>query len=794
MTAKELGCLTVSYRKWGGNMRKISGLTLHNLKKDRGQYISFGIIILLTAFILNLALVLLFQVDKAYDKRFSELNTSNINFCIPKTQDINTLSNECGNVDGVGNLESREGLFTDATIKDFRGTDFSINTVFYNIDDTRKLNKFEIKEESNDKFSPSVYVPLYVAQFGEFSIGDKITYQIDGKDYTFYIAGILEEMQYGNAGNAVLGAYLPNETYQSFAGEIEECKVTEYSLVTEDGVVIEDVKNKINSLFSKNNISLLFILDSDKCKQVRTMVCSLLIIVLIAFSFVVFLVSILLCKFRIQNTIEEEIINMGVLKAVGYTGNMIICATVIPYVIVSIVTALLGVSVSYFLLPVLAQVLALQSGFSFALKFDIATLCLTLLILTGMTLLFSYFASKRIKKLQPINAIRGNGESRHGRKNYFPLDKAAGNLQINLILKQVALSAKQNVLLFIVSFFLTVLLAFAGTLFYNAVIKPENFTSTLSEETPEIILQVKSENIQRLKNDLRKDPQIERVLEYFTDTVNTPNGSMKAFVCEDFSFVANDLCYDGRNPETDNEIAVGSALADEYSIGDKIEVEYEECSYTYDIVGFIQSVNFQGEICELTRNGYLNINSEYSSQYLYLYLKNVDEAEKVIEAIQNKYADDIFESVNSYKTTKISQEMYSSIVVIIVTAVFILSALIVLLILYIIIKSLIVRRKQELGIYKAMGYSNMQLIIQIAGSFLPVSFIAILLSILSGLWYIPAINQVIFQMVGAMKNNFEVPLIFLISVGLLQISVNFIISICLSWPIKKISVYSLIKE
>ena len=64
---------------------------------------------------------------------------------------------------------------------------------------------------------------------------------------------------------------------------------------------------------------------------------------------------------------------------------------------------------------------------------------------------------------------------------------------------------KQNALLFLVSFVLTVLVAFSGTLFYNAVIKPENFMSTLSEETPDIIFVTKAADLEQLTDDLRTD-------------------------------------------------------------------------------------------------------------------------------------------------------------------------------------------------------------------------------------------------------------------------------------------------
>ena len=111
-----------------------------------------------------------------------------------------------------------------------------------------------------------------------------------------------------------------------------------------------------------------------------------------------------------------------------------------------------------------------------------------------------------------------------------------------------------------------------------------------------------------------------------------------------------------------------------------------------------------------------------------------------------------------------------------------------------IIKSLIIKRKQELGIYKAIGYSNTQLILQIAGSFLPVSAAAVLISAVAGVWYMPVINRALFQMIGAMKNNLEVSFTFLLLFAFAQIVLDFVISVCLALPIRRISAYSLIRE
>ncbi len=158
---------------------------MYNLKKDKGSYVSFGIVVLITAIMLNLAFVLMFQVDKAYDKKLDELNTASINVTVPKLQNIDTLMNDIKALDGVADVECREAVFTEAVVKDFRATDFSMNTLFYNIDNSRNMNKLDIKEEKTEMAENSIYLPLYVASFGEFGLDDEIVYEIGDAKHTW---------------------------------------------------------------------------------------------------------------------------------------------------------------------------------------------------------------------------------------------------------------------------------------------------------------------------------------------------------------------------------------------------------------------------------------------------------------------------------------------------------------------------------------------------------------------------------------------------------------------------------
>ena len=772
----------------------IQSQLFYNLKKDKGSYISFGIVILITAIMLNLALVLVFQVDRAYDNKFEALDTATINVCIPQIQDTDTLKDDIKALESVSEVECREAVFLEAVVKDFRGTDFSMNTVFYNKDESRDMNKLDIKEESAESTKESIYLPLYVASFGEFGLDDEIIYEIGDKKHTFLVSGVLEEMQYGNYGKGLMGAYLPKSVYEEFASEYEEHMVTEYSIIANDNTEINALNNEISSLLEEKSITMLTSCDKASTKDTRTMVCNLLILVLLAFALVILLVSVFLCKFRISNSIEEDMVNMGVLKALGYTGNMIIGSVVLPYLMVTLVASLFGVIASYGILPSLSELLTLQAGFSFRLLFDIKGFICVETILVFIVTVFTYTAAKRIRKLQPINAIRGNSEGKAIKKNYFPLEETHGNTKLLLVLKQMFSNGKQNALLFGVSFVLTILIAFASTLFYNVIVEPNNFISTLSEEMPEIVIYPKEQHEATIVSDLQSNSDIKTVLKYTMGTVNIDDVPVTVFACEDFSKVSNDLCYLGENPDEKNEIALGSSFEGKYKLGEQIEIQNGDISCSYEITGFVQSVNYQGNVCELSMEGYAALNSESIVPSLYVYLQDGTDVESLIADIEEQHGDMISNQVNYQKMTETTQEMYAGITSIIVIVIFVLTILIALFVLYIVIKTLLVQRKQELGIYKAIGYSNWQLMVQVMGSFLPSSALAVLLSSGLGLVYVPQMNQFIFQTIGAMKNNMEVSFTFLMIFALIQIVVNFIISISLTKPIKKISAYALIKE
>lgn len=733
------------------------------MNKAKGQYISFGVFICLTAFIINIALVLAFQTFNAYDSLFDKLGTADINFIIPQIQDNKDLLTEVEGIDGVSFVEKHGGVYIPVTVREFAGSDFDMNTVFYNLDEERTLNLLDVTEHS-EKSEVSVYIPMYMKELGGFIEGGSIAYSIDGKEHTYDIGGTVLEMQYGNYGTGLIGGYFPGAVYEDFAHEYSDHVIVEYSLKTAGTADLSEIKNTISEMLREKGIALLNINDRDTSKQTRTMVCTLLIVIFLALASIILIVSIFLSNFRIRSAIEDELAQMGVLKAIGYTSHLIIASAVMPYILVGIASTVIGIALSYALLPFVAGILAIQSGFSYTPHFDIMALLIVILTLTFTISLFSYISAGKIHRLEPINAIRG-----------IKGDESAG----------------QNILLFIVSFGIMVLLSFAGTFLYNVNVKPDNFMNTLSEELPSVIFTAEDEKMTELKELLENDSRVRLFMEYASVPVSYEDGSLTAFVCENFSKVTNDICYEGHSPVKENEIAVGNAISDKFPIGSEIQLTAYNKSADYIVTGYIQSVNNAGSVCQLTSEGYEKIGETTNSVNVYLYDKNAGE---FINEYEENHDAVIQSSVNFEQMSENGRMMYTGIVSVIVMILFVISVLMVLIVMYVIINGVISRRRQEFGIYKAIGYTNRQLTVKTALGFIPVVAVASIISAIAGLWYLPAINNIIFSLIGAVKNHFEVSVWILIVFAIVFTAVAFVISILLSAPIKKITAYSLLKE
>lgn len=765
-------------------------LALHQWRRNKGSFLGFGAIILIAACMLGSALTLLCTVGPRYTALADELHTADVDIVVPRTAATADVRDVIDRTTGVAAVEPHDVLLMDAQIHDFRGTDFAIRTMITDADAPRTLNQTRVLATAAG--SGDLTIAQYTAQFGQFAPGERIELRIGGHDESFRIAGVVEEMEFGNAGSQILAFSAPAARFARLERAYPQARMTEYAVSVSAGADPRAVRSRLERALAQAGTPVA--IDASSVRATRMMVSRLIILILVVFAVLVTVVILALCTFHIRNIVETDRTDMGVLKALGYTGQMISHAMMAPYLLVCVGATLAGLALSTLATPAIGSLIALQAGFTFHAQADARAWLITIAALAGVTLLFAWIGVRSLRALQPIEAIRGIS-ARSQRHTVRPLNRMPGNVRTAISLQQAAASPSRNLLVGCMAFLMTLIVSFAAVLTYNATVTPDNLYNTLSAETPQVVATpVQGETTEAMQR-IRAIPGVQNVIAYTTARVGIDGTQMPAFVSDDFDATRNDIRYEGNHPATAHEIAMGSALADAHPIGSKVTVSHGGTALRYTVVGYIQSVNDGGTVCELTNAGYTRLDPDFahSPHTLYVYCDGADTA-RVIRAIESTCGDLVTHTTDMEHMRETSQQMYGSIMSAVSLAMLILAIGLTSLVLMIVVRSTIVRERRRFGILKALGYTSGQLMRQIAAALMPATAAgAVLGALVAGMAARP-VTDALFATVGVMRSQFDHPALLPIAAALALTAVQGAFALGFATPIRTISPYQLITE
>lgn len=546
-------------------MKKAITISKYFFKKNLRDIVSFSIILLIATILFSSSIIINRNVSKDYDNEFNKLNTASTFFTIPSAEYEDSFLEDIKNINGIKDAEVQNGIMLNVPV-DMDGQKQDQNQIFYNISDNSRINKREIIEETSDNVNFGIYLSNYTFIHSGLAIKDSYKFDIDNVNYDFTIKGVVNEMQYGNYTSSTIGEYLETDAYNYLLENSKDKEVSTISVKAENSY---SAYNDVSKYLSQKNINVISKNYEEQAKNQRLAISNILVLVLIVFSGCMLIISLFVSKFKIEQTTQEEMANMGALEALGYTSTEIILSNIFPYIISGLLFTLLGIVISYSALPLLSKIIEMQSGFKWKARVDLVSNAIVLFINLSLIIIFTLIASLKIKKLNPINAIRGYS-SKENSKNYFEIEKSSfNNIHLILMLKNFVNTKKQNMLLGIVLFFITIISSFIGILFYNINMNPINFINTLVEEHPSVIVEADKD----LRYEIKSENNVKNAIYYDENaTLNYKDNSYKTFVAENFEVLSNDLCYEGANPKNSNEVGVGSKIKETYNIkiGDNI--------------------------------------------------------------------------------------------------------------------------------------------------------------------------------------------------------------------------------
>ncbi len=788
-------------------MNKALLLTKSNLRKNRGTSVGLFLLMLITTCLTGISLLIFLDCYPSVSREAVRLNGGDGYLSIS------------GNIEGFTDEKIKE-LLEDDTDRYYTYHDLKLSNhpvkfgngevvISLDISDdsafTRPMNTFEVITEDTSITENYIYLPYQFNTAGGFNTGDVFEIENSGKKYSYTVRGFTNVVYGGCNNTALFALVIDNVSYKELWDETHD----EYENINiiydlKDGVKNGEFRIKsFNELLKVNPFAVTEGYDIDGVISNRTFI-GLIIAVsfLVATSLIIAAVAMMLAN-SISNYIKENMKTLGALKAIGYTGKDIKASLVIWFLIIAALASIIGIVLSYLVMPVFASIIIGQMGVPYSITFNLLATLIPVGFVVLFTLLVTVICANKVSKIQPIVALREGVESHNFRKNHVPLSKSILSVIASLAMKTFFGNMKQNVITFFVLGFM-VFCCVISLLLYENFSRHPKLDILATEICAGVVTsdqEAREEVLEYLENrsDIKNIREIINMNVYYDD-----QESLFCYIVKDLSKMNNTtLCYKGRLPEYDNEIAVSGSFAKAYGfeIGDEIKIDYGDNAFNYLITGFIQTANNQGREAIFSYKAADHIMDIDSIPGWYWFDltnesedvdENIDEVNRILEECEDKYGIPIVSTMNFYKMIGGAMTTFQGISLMMLIVMCSISVVVIALILFLLIKSLVYHKRKDYGIYKALGYTSGSLMLQTAMSFMPsVIASAIVFSIVSYNMANPYIS-LFMRSFGLMKCDFAIPVPGVIAIAAGLTVVSFFLALMQTRRIRKIEAYNML--
>jgi len=773
-------------------MRKSFLVVCSNIRKSKGQTVAIIVLILLGAMMLNLWLMLSMDYKANFDRWHDKLNAEHVTLAVgsdsAETREFLTKMLENDSRTAGYRLDSclsMTGTFP------YNGGEMNGWFVFLKKDValSRSVGRAEIVEEGG--LESGVYLPM-LYKSDDIKVGKNIEITVGSHTVEYTVCGFFNNVMMGSHNCTLTEIMLTEDKYNELMklGYAPKATLCSVRMHDKSGSLLfeSDLKTAVSSAKLVYNIMLSNCYDIVvQSRYISQAICSAVVSVM---ALLVLLIALVVISSNIVNYIQVNIKNLGVLKAVGYTSKQLICALLLQFSGLTFLSAAVGAGLSYLLFPSVNTMMIAQTGIPYEMCFLPLPFVISLLILCGTVAAAVWLAARRMKKIEPITAIRSGVRTHNFKRNNVPLEQTRTPLNFALALKTTLSGARHNVTVCITMLVLSLVVVFSGLMIENVIADFTPFLNLIVGETADSCINVNSGAEDGLLQTLADDARVEKAYLYNSINVSHVGGAeLMLTLCDDFSRVNNpDVIYKGRFPKYDNEIAIGTLYAEEngFEIGNEIEITGSGSKKKYLICGFTQLSNYLGRDCLMTRQGYEELGKLDMLSY-YINLTDGTDIDAFNEEMKDKFGESANAFINIQSTVESAGSVYISLMTIIVIAIFVLSAIIITFVLYLLVRTMLNNKKRDYGIMKSLGFTTRQLILQTALSFMPsVVFSTVLGLALSALTIDPLLS-VFLRGIGIVKCTYAVPVGFTTAAGAVLIGFTFMTACLLSLRIKKIT-------
>lgn len=755
--------------------KRIILLIKSNIRKSKKTSVAFMLLVLLVAMLLHTGS----QFTKGFNQLFLEksIDTNSADFAATLPYDFcknyqSELKEFLKEKEKIENIEFTDAfLLKNADICNDSKENINGTWTFRNVDRQEKVSNVKIVERIEETPINAIYIPYVCKTFFGYELGDTISIWFKENEETFIIAGFTEDVLFGS--RSYLAFDLPQEKFYELQRKVGAQNKATIVMIkgTED---VEELSDAFTKFVAERGDNLEFYSNTDKiyAKESRTSNISVYMIIIKIASYIGMFASFSIIGFHMRNTLEKDAKEIGVLKAIGYTGGILVSSYVIQFLILGLVGAFIGIAGSVIIFPMLVSNIAADIGFQWGFTLLGSFVLRDVFVMLSVIGIVTLILSMKIFKLRPVEAFQDRNISLHNRKNKVTIERVPFSIDIAIVLKMLSYEKVKGIFIILIVMIAMCVSGFSVVLYARLVKDEKGLLQITGAEVYSVNVQPANlEEIQTIVDEI-KDTQVQNVItaiEPGTSKLLCEDNVYAALtVYSDYDLLKNPSIYEGRYPKHENEVAISGNVSQALNkkIGDTIKVaqifQNEKREEEYLIVGLTQGTYTGGMDIFFTMKGLLKIEPTAQWQSIHIYLQDSICIDKYCDNIKAKFGNRLT-YVENYESIFYSQfnPIVNSVASIVGVIQFIM-LLIVVVMGFFVTNSVLLTRKTDFGIMKALGYTTNQMIKQLALTFMVYIAEGSMLSTIVLYFFSDFFVEKLFATMGVHRINFQIPFVWLL--------------------------------
>lgn len=650
--------------------------------------------------------------------------------------------------------------------------------------------------KQGDLKKDEVYVPISAIALYETQIGDTLRLQIGSRIQEYRIKGFYEDPIMGSTVMGMKSFLVSDAAYQAIAKEVNEHP--------QENVIVSGMLHIVQAASSELSIAefqKLINEESSYREEIsytysKEAIMGFMMVLqniysgfLLLFVVVLLVVAMLVLGHSISSSIEQDYVNMGILKAVGFTQKDLRSLQITQYVLAIVIGMLIGLPLSLFVVNIVNQITLTSTGLLIPSTMPFALCLVALGIILILLVSFILFKTRRISSITPIKAIRGGKEDVYF-KSRVTLPIYQKGLSVFLAIRQLSSSKKQYISACLVSALLVFFLSLMGRMSAWMGEDGQGLKDAFASASYDIGI---------LCNDEQTHQEAERLINSYTPITESFYFRNMTGQLNHTDYIMNVISeperyhiLQGRTARYDNEIVITEIVAKEQgiAIGDSVTVGYGGKEAEYIITGINQSANDMGANFSMAQSGYHRLANGKDRFYTYYVLEDHAKVSEISKALTDTFHeriaidDNVWAGLeNSVAAMNAFEYLMYVIVIFFVLVVIILTG-----------TKLLFKEQHDLGIYKSLGFSSSRLRISFALRFGMIAFLGSVIGSILSAWFTDPLAVGLLRFAGMSSFESHLDIIALFTPGVIVTLLFMMFAYIIAGKIKKVSPNILIGE